>query len=585
MRAWLGVGALLACFVVGGLPGKEPDAPSEPSGKPRLRRPVALALAEKGQYLFVANRGGSVSAIDTEKGRVIGETQVGRKLADVGLTPDEKHLLAVDEAANELIVLSRNGPALEIVGRLTVPDSPVSVRPTADGKQCVVASLWPRQLAVVDLASGDKWLSVKKTIDLPFSPRLHLAAPDTDKVIVADSFGNKLAVVDVTKHHVDSVRTMPLHQIRGLAWSGDGKQLLLTHQVLHADAPTTQASIHWGNVIVNYLRSVQRDDVLTPDADLLKGSRLLAVGDVDHGTGDPAGIAVAADGTRVVALAGVGEIAVGSDKKGDWTYLAVGQRPTAVVLDADGRRAFVANTFSDSVTVVDVAKKEKETEISLGAQPPLSQAERGEVLFYDAKRSFEGWMSCNSCHVDGHTNGLLNDNLSDGSFGTPKRVLSLMGVKDTPPWAWNGGVSDLKDQVRKSLEVTMRGPKPTDEQVQDLEAYLRTLPPPPPLRPKTAANKDAVRRGKDVFAQQGCAGCHVPPAYTSPKTYDVGVADEGGNKTFNPPSLRGVGHGGPYFHDNRAASLEDVFAVQRHQLKKELNTEDLADLLSFLRSL
>jgi cytochrome c peroxidase len=318
---------------------------------------------------------------------------------------------------------------------------------------------------------------------------------------------------------------------------------------------------------------------------LLNGSRLYPLGDVDHGTGDPAGLAVGLDGTAVITLAGVSEVAIGSEKKGDWSYLGVGRRPTAVALDADGRRAFVANTFADSVTVVDLARKEKKTDIVLGLLPELKSSERGELLFYDARLSHEGWLSCNSCHVDGHSNGLLNDNLSDGTFGTPKRVLSLLGVKDTAPWAWNGGVGELKDQVRKSVEVTMRGAKPTDEQVRDLEAFLRTLPPPPPLRSATAANKDAVRRGKELFNQQGCSGCHAPPTYTSAKTYDVGLADEAGHKTFNPPSLRGIAQAGPYFHDNRAAGLEEVFTVHRHQLKKDLIKEELADLLTFLRSL
>ncbi len=73
--------------------------------------------------------------------------------------------------------------------------------------------------------------------------------------------------------------------------------------------------------------------------------------------------------------------------------------------------------------------------------------------------------------------------------------------------------------------------------------------------------------------------------YTSGKTYDVGLADEAGNRTFNPPSLRGVGQGGPYFHDNRAATLEDVFARHHHQLKDEPSPQELADLVAYLRSL
>ena len=588
---WFGVGALLLGSFLFPWPGHGAGAPpKDKEQRPiRLRRPTALALADNDQILLVANRAaGTITTIDVSKNRIEAETSVGRKLADLCLAPDGKHVFVADEEANELLMLSRDGPALRVVNRVSVPTTPVSVRLTADGRHCLVTSLWARQLTVVAVTDSDRndtRMSVKKAIDLPFAPRLQLPVTNTDKVIVADSFGGQIAVVDVGKGIVDSVRSLPAHQIRGLAWTGDGKQLLLTHQVLHADAHTTHADIHWGNLMVNYLRAVSRLDLLAPEADLVKGSRLFPLGDTDHGTGDPAGLAVTTDGTTVVALAGVAEVAIGSFKKGDWSYVGVGCRPTAMVLDTAGRRAFVANNLADSVTVVDLPKKEKIVDISLGTQPELTPGERGELLFYDARHSLEGWLSCNSCHVDGHTNGLLNDNLSDGSFGTPKRVLTLLGVKDTAPWAWNGGVRELKDQVRTSLEVTMRGPKATDEEVQDLEAFLRTLPPPPPLQPETVANKEAIRRGKELFARLGCSDCHVPPVYTSAKTYDVGLSDERDNRQFNPPSLRGVGHGGPYFHDNRATTLEDVFVVHGHPVKKQLAKEELADLLSFLRSL
>jgi cytochrome c peroxidase len=88
-----------------------------------------------------------------------------------------------------------------------------------------------------------------------------------------------------------------------------------------------------------------------------------------------------------------------------------------------------------------------------------------------------------------------------------------------------------------------------------------------------------------LFKTLACNRCHAPPTYTSPKTYEVGMKDEAGNTRFNPPSLRGVSQGGPYFHDNRAPTLEDVFTRHRHQLKKKLTRKALADLLHFLRSL
>jgi cytochrome c peroxidase len=95
----------------------------------------------------------------------------------------------------------------------------------------------------------------------------------------------------------------------------------------------------------------------------------------------------------------------------------------------------------------------------------------------------------------------------------------------------------------------------------------------------------AIERGREVFARQGCSRCHTPPFYTSTKTFDVGLTDERGLKQFNPPALRGVSQGGPYLHDGRAATLEEVFTSHQHQLERQLAKKDLYDLLEFLKSL
>jgi hypothetical protein len=65
----------------------------------------------------------------------------------------------------------------------------------------------------------------------------------------------------------------------------------------------------------------------------------------------------------------------------------------------------------------------------------------------------------------------------------------------------------------------------------------------------------------------------------------VGLADERGLRRFNPPSLRGVGQGYRFLHDNRAATLEEVFTKFHHKVGKATSPADLAYLLRFLRSL
>jgi cytochrome c peroxidase len=164
-------------------------------------------------------------------------------------------------------------------------------------------------------------------------------------------------------------------------------------------------------------------------------------------------------------------------------------------------------------------------------------------------------------------------------------VLTLLGVKDTGPWAGNGSIRELDAQVRSSVATTMQGAKLTAGQEDELVAYLKTLVPPSPLgRLRQKADEAVVRQGREVFERQGCGNCHVPPSYTSPKTYDVG-SGEANYKSFNPPSLRGVSQAGPFFHDGRAATLEEVFTRYRHQLKTELAKENLVELLAYLESL
>jgi YVTN family beta-propeller protein len=580
VKRHLGLGSVLLVVAVVLLAWwrASPAQPPTPPEQRAWRRPVALALSGDGKQLLVANRArGSVSVVDTEKQRVADEVAVGARLADLVVLPDGR-VLAVDEEAHELVLLGHRDATLEVVGRLKVPAYPVCVRASGDGRLGFVASLWSRQLSIVDL-SAPRSLTLRKTVGLSFPPRLVLPLPDTDRLVVTDAFGGRLAVVDAGKGAVESVRELPGHNIRGLALTADGKELLVAHQLLSARAQTTEDDIHWGNLIANRLRTLRVAAVLDPRADLLEGSYRYDLGRPGRGAGDPAGLAVAG-GRTVVTLGGVGEVVLGAELGGAAGQVAVGRRPTAVTVSPDGRRAYVADTLADAVAVVGLSDVKVEATIDLGKKPDASPVDRGEVLFYDARLSFEGWLSCHSCHTDGHTNGLLADTLGDGDFGAPKRVLSLHGVKDTGPWAWDGSVAALGEQVRKSITLTMRGTA-TDEQVRDLTAYLESLPPLAPL----PGNDEAVGRGRAVFQRQGCVSCHTPPTYTTARTFDVGLADEHGRKMFNPPSLRGVGHGGSFFHDGRAATLEEVVTRQRHQVKGDLSEAEQADLLSFLRSL
>ncbi len=569
---------------------------------PQLRRPAALAVL--GERLYVANRrSGSISVVDLATHRVVAEQRVGAQVDDLAILPGRNALLAVDSDANRLRLLKIAGDRLNVAAELEVLGSPVTLRVAADGALCSVVSLWGRRTSLIEIANDDgektPRLKLRAQIDLPFAPRLQWLSTDGARLVVADAFGGRLAAIDVPAARVRSVRSFHGHNVQGMAADAEETALLLAHQILNESVPTTHDRVFWGTVMGNVVRTVPLEDLFSPSQqsslgessqvyDLARWS-LHPLGRPGSATGDPGAVTVTRAGQTVVALSGVGDIAYQPAPLQSFARVKVGRRPVAVTVDEHETRAYIANYFDDSLSVLELASGEVRETISLGPQSALTIADRGEVMFYDANFSLDGWYSCHSCHTDGHSNGLLNDNFSDDAFGASKRVLSLLGVGDTGPWAWNGGQDSLAEQVRKSITITMRDPDgvhATQESVAALTAYLETLPPRPSLASaRGEANAERQARGQAVFQAQGCAECHRPATYTSPAAYDVGLEDEVGRREFNPPSLRGVSQREALFHDNRAASLREVFVKHRHADAHQLPPDDLEALLAFLRSL
>jgi cytochrome c peroxidase len=116
-------------------------------------------------------------------------------------------------------------------------------------------------------------------------------------------------------------------------------------------------------------------------------------------------------------------------------------------------------------------------------------------------------------------------------------------------------------------------------------------------------------RGQGVFNQSRCNVCHAGPLFSDnafhnigvrPQTEDTGRFQVTGNANnigeFRTPSLRNVSLRGPYFHDGKFATLEEVVEFYNrggdfdapninHNLIRPLNLapQQKADLLAFLR--
>lgn len=550
----------------------------------RHRRPSALALLQGEQHVAIANeRSGSLSIVDWRNGEVLGESDVGRSLVDV-VRWGESRLLALDGDAHQLVVLEVGAPPdIRVLRRLAVAEHPIAVHLNPQQTRVAVTSLWSQKVTVIPAASLPAGSHGGELVELPFCPRTCVWSPAGNRLFVADAFGGRLAVLEVEPLRIVNLQSVPGHNIRGLALSPDGARLLLAQQYVHDNSETSRDDIHWGTLLNNLVRSVATADLVQPSADLRDASRTLFLGDVERGGADPEGLLVRRDGKLIAALAGVNEVAIDRSLGFEWKRVPVGRRPTALTLTSDELTLLAVNTLDDSLSVIDVSGGKEVRRIALGAAPELTAVDRGERLFYDGSRSHDAWLSCQSCHTDGHSAGILIDNSTDGGFhDTRKRTLSLRGVADTAPYAWTGTVQTLAQQMQISTESTMRGDSLTGEQTADLAAYLETLPPTPHI---ASTRPDVARTGQKLFREFRCDRCHAGPEYTTSLTYDVGLRDEVGRERFNPPSLRGVRFQGVWFHDGRAKSLEEVFGKYEHQLPRALSDAELAQLVEFLRGL
>lgn len=554
----------------------------------RIRRPASLVFLDP--WLFVANeRSGSLSVIDVSLREVVAETDWGKSLVDVQAFHQGARLAAVDRDGGQIVILDRDGARLTERQRLAVPPSPVTLRFAPDENRATMACLWPKKLLVFELGrnparGAEQPWSMLHTVELPFAPREQLFLDDS-RLLVADAFAGHLAVVDVARGQLVAVHDTSGQNVRGLTLSPEGDRVWLTLQRLSAYGSTTHEDVFWGGVIQNILLDLPVAAVVDPQADLARVEAAHYLGRPREGAGDPDALLTTAAGITVVALAGIQQVAMRRSPAAPFEQRRVARRPVALQLDPKRRQIFVACQQDDAVCVLDVASWEVSATLPLGPPVPDTPADQGESLFYDATLSLDGWYSCHSCHTDGHTTGLLNDNFGDNSTGAPKRIPSLLGTADTGPWAWNGQHAGLEEQLGKSLLRTMQGAAAPDDVVAALAAYVRRLPAPPRGADLFALDAAAVARGQLVFRDRNCAECHAPPTYTSPATYDVGLQDQVGNKDFNPPDLRAVGLRSAYFHDNRARTLRDVFESFQHPDGAGIADAELDDLLAFLRSL
>ncbi|MCL2725755.1 MAG: cytochrome-c peroxidase [Polyangiaceae bacterium] len=263
----------------------------------------------------------------------------------------------------------------------------------------------------------------------------------------------------------------------------------------------------------------------------------------------------------------------------------------------------------------------------------------GKKLYFDPRLSKNQDISCNTCHLlDKYgVDGTPTSTGHKGQHGT-RNAPTVYNAALHSLQFWDGRAKDVEEQalgpILNPVEMAMKNQdavlavlKSIPEYVTEFKkafpadkdpvtyanvgkaigAFERTLTTPSRWDKYLAGDDHALteeeRAGLAKFLETGCNACHTgvdvggrefmklgqakpwPTEIEDNGRFDV-TKDPADKHLFKVPSLRNVEKTAPYFHNGSVKTLDEaVKLMATHQLGKDLSTEDVASIVTFLKSL
>jgi YVTN family beta-propeller protein len=580
-----------------------------------------LDVSPDGKRLAAVNAdNGTVSIIDLKERKKLHEVEVGDKPEGAAWAGDTSIIaVTVYREAKVVFIDADKG---KVVAELEVDVEPYGIVATKDGKTAYVTHEYPGKVSEIDLKSR----KVVRKLDAGVHPRGIALAPDEKRLYVTEFYTGILHAIDLEKGKVVD------------SWKGHTTDNIARHVVLHPKRPKAYISHIRSKVQVNHgegsiFPQLSICDLVPDDK---KKSRRSSIGmDTFNGvyvTCNPWESAISPDGKRIYTIySGTDDMNVCKVIDDDYREIEASGYPRqlsargevavprAVRVSPDSKEVYVYNTLTFQVIVFDADAYSRKATITSCEPPKSPEWVRGKALFNTAKYPMTRarWISCSSCHPDGHHDARVWKN-PEGKRRTPP----MFGMAHTHPLHYSADRDEVQD-----FEYTIRGKlmggggllreriKPkvgfhpveleetTGGRSKDLDAlaiysnsFTFTL---SPHAPKGKLTESATR-GKELFFSKevGCAKCHTGPYYSDSslkKPYNLhnvgtgGDPDEKMGPKYDTPTLLGVYRSAPYLHHGKARTLMEVLTTQnagdKHGKTSHLKPAQQEDLVAFLRSL
>lgn len=553
-------------------------------GQPRASLSLQPGLGELiagPQGVFVADRmGDRVLAVALGEGgeaSIVGEVAL-REPYGLALTPDGTTLLATSVADHELVLL--DAATLAPIRRVELRAEPRGVAISPDGTRAIVGFLSSGALAEIELASGAlRWHALDPRDEIGFekvefcgeefevaqleeAPSRFEVPNDTGRRFARSSFA--LAFVGdqpLVAHAISTpqMKRKPKLDARDSYGGGGGDEGLgpLAFVVTRVSA----GALGSASLERIRLRGAQPRAIASFGDQLAVGG----YGDdvVDLISLDPSGRVTGQTTLRVGKACGIDGLAFAPDGSSLWAHCELGRSLVRIVR-----------------TGVEAQRDWLHTP-ELAASPRGELVEAGAELFRrsgDIRLSEDGVLACAACHPEGRSDG-LSWRLGKSILQTPM----LAGrVVDTAPYKWDGQDDSLRASVRHTIDRL--GGLPDEVRMRERDAivaYLQWLPAP---RSATVGDAEALARGREVFERE-CSSCHAGARLSDGAQHGLATSLD----VVDTPSLIGLAHTAPYYHDGSAIDLttliDDRATIHDMADTSKLDARAREDLVTYLESL